>query len=71
MSIYFKKGQRAKQLVGIYRNPYLEGTYEHVQWKLGFDSVPFEPISYEVELPDCSDVLETMILENINPKSII
>ena len=69
-SIYYQKGQRAKQLVGVYKNPYLTGTYEHDQWKAGFDSVPYEPINYEIELEDCSDVLETIMAESINPKII-
>lgn len=71
MSIYFKKGVKAKQLVGIYRNPYIEKTYEYDEWKRGYDSVPFEPVDYEVELEDCSDFFDQFEPTNIKPKSLV
>ena len=71
MNQYYNKGKKAKQLVGIYKNPYKAGSYEHVEWRKGFDSTPHEPINYNIELEDCSDILETIILEGINQKSII
>lgn len=70
MSVYFEKGKRAKQLVGIYRNPYRDNTYAHDEWKRGFDSVPHEPIDYEVELVDCSDFFDQFTPVSITPKNI-
>jgi hypothetical protein len=57
MNIHYKKGKRAKELLNIYKNPYRQNTYEHEQWKKGFDEGIHEPIDYEVEIPDCDDVL--------------
>ena len=70
MNLFYKKGQRAKQLVGVYKNPYLQNTWEHDQWKAGFDSVPYEPINYEVELEDCSDFFDKYEAISINPEII-
>lgn len=52
MNKYFIKGKRAKELVGIYKNPYRQGTQEHDNWKLGFDSTCYESMDYEVTLED-------------------
>lgn len=53
---YYTKGRRAKELLNIYRNPYKQGTYEWAEWKKGFNEGIYEPIDFEVELPDCDDV---------------
>ena len=55
-NIYYNKGKKAKEILNIYRNPYKQGTYEWEEWKKGFNEGIYEPIDYEVELPDCDDV---------------
>ena len=57
-NIYYNKGKKAKELVGIYRNPYKENTYEYKEWRRGFDSGIQEPVNYEVNLEDCSDFFD-------------
>lgn len=70
MSIYYNKGKKAKELLNIYNNRYPKGTYEHNEWKRGFKDGVYEPIDYNVELEDCSDMFDKYIPISIIPKSI-
>lgn len=49
---YYNKGKRAKELVGLYKNPYEHGTYEHDEWRLGFDHGIQEPIDNDIQLDE-------------------
>lgn len=55
---YYTKGKRAKELVGLYKNPYRVGTYEHDQWRLGFDHGIQEPINNNVQLDDDCEFID-------------
>lgn len=65
MTEFYKKGKRAKRLVGIYRNPYRDGSFEHKEWKRGFDENAYEP----VEVPE--NLEESDFFDSFEPLKII
>lgn len=68
---YYNQGKRAKELLNIYRNIYRENSFEHDQFKLGFKHGIYEPIDFNIELEDCSDVFDEYEAIDINPKSLM
>ena len=70
MSKYYEKGKKAKELVGIYKNPYRKGTYEYDEWKLGFEHGIHQPLQYDVPLNDCSDFIDEYEPHYTEPKII-
>jgi hypothetical protein len=58
MTEFYNKGKRAKELVGIYRNPYKDGTFEHKEWKRGFDENAYEPIDIPEQLEETSSFID-------------
>lgn len=63
---YYNKGKKAKELVNVYKNPYHEKTWEHEQFKKGFNEHSYQPINFEIELEEESfiDEYEPLIIIN-------
>jgi hypothetical protein len=62
----YEKGKKAKSILNVYRNPFIQGSYEHEQFKKGFNESAYEPINFEIELTEESfiDEYEELIIIN-------
>jgi len=65
-SRYYNQGRRAKELVGLYKNPYQHGTHEYDDWKLGFDHGIQEAINNDIQLSD-----ECEFIDQFEPLKIL
>jgi hypothetical protein len=67
---YYNQGLKAKQLLNIYKNPYLRDSYEYKQWDLGFRNGVYEDVNFQIELEDCSEFIDEFEPLNIEPRGV-
>lgn len=54
----------------MYNNPYKVGSYEHSEWKRGFNEGIYEPINFNIELEDCSSFIDECEPLYVEPRII-